>query len=149
MSARKLAYALAAIALLAFVLPPLAARQVNARRIGRARLDVMRMARALAGDRRAALTDAIASAGGGPVVLTGPGVAPKFVPGFGWLEGRMVPWSAMSNGAPDPWGNQYLVAAATEPEGSVAVLSAGPNGTVETPFGSARSPQGDDVAAGR
>jgi len=146
---RKLAYALGAIALLAFVLPPLAARQVNARRIGQARQDVMRIAGALAGDRHVVLMDAIASSGGGPVVLAGPGVPPKFGPGFGWPEARIFPRSAVFNGAPDPWGNQYLVAVASGRGGSVAVLSSGPNGTVETPFGSARAPRGDDVAAGR
>jgi type II secretory pathway pseudopilin PulG len=145
-SGRKLAYALAAIALLVFVLPPLAARQVHARRIGRARQDVQRIATALMSEHYAALKDAMASAGGKPVVLTGPGVPPRFAPGVGWPDAMMLPWSAMSNDTTDPWGNQYLVAIAAGPGASVAVLSAGPNGTVDTPFASAGVSRGDDVS---
>ena len=150
MSGRKLAAALAAIALLTFGLPPLAARQVNGRRIDLARQDVQRIAASLADARQLALAETIASAGGGPLVLTGPGAAPAFAPGLGWPAGRMFPWSALpDNESRDPWGNHYLIAVGGGPGGPVVVLSAGPNGTVDTPFASAASPRGDDIAAGK
>ncbi|MCX6545120.1 MAG: hypothetical protein NTV05_12010 [Acidobacteria bacterium] len=150
MSGRKLAAAMAAIALLTFVLPPLAARQVNERRIDRARHDVERIAAALGGEHRAALDEAIAAAGGGPVVLTGPGAAPTFAPGLGWSAGRMFPWPALSDSeSRDPWGNHYLIAVGDGPGAPIVVLSAGPNGVVDTPFPAAASPRSDDIAAER
>jgi hypothetical protein len=45
----------------------------------------------------------------------------------------------------DPWGNSYLVG--VEPEGSRWILSAGPNGIVETPAGPEATPAGDDIGA--
>lgn len=148
MSGRKLAAALVAIALLTFVLPPLAARQVNERRIDRARRDVARIAASLGGEHQAALAEAIASADGGPLVLTGPGAAPTCAPDLGWPAGRMVPWPALSDTeSRDPWGNHYLIAVGRGSGAPIVVLSAGPNGTVDTPFATAASPRGDDIAA--
>lgn len=148
MSGRKLAAALVAIALLTLVLPPLAARQVNQHRIAIARQDVDRIAASLTGERQAALVEAIAAADGGPLVLTGPGAAPGVPPGLGWPAGRMFPWSALSdNESRDPWGNHYLIAIGGGPGAPAVVLSAGPNGTIDTPFATAASPRGDDIAS--
>ena len=75
---------------------------------------------------------------------------------FGWNG----PYFSSDIGA-DPWGNRYLIniglvdtspGAATSsgrPKAAVWVLSAGPNGTVETPFAVSilsASPGGDDIA---
>jgi hypothetical protein len=164
---RTLAAALAAIALLTFVLPPLAARQVHLRRIDRARQGVERLATALTTDGGTALAEIAAGpTGGEPFVLAGPGAAPVFEPGLGWPAARVLSPDAVAQhlpstpeqGArdalgdtPDPWGNQYLavVGASPGPAKPVTVISAGPNGTIETPFGSASTPRGDDIVAVR
>ena len=160
MSGRKLAAALAAIAVLAFVLPPLAANQVHARRIDRCKQAVARLAAALepfAGqyDRHA-------------YVYFGRGAAPAVTPDLNWPDSAALPLAGLiqrlgpsgSNAAagagvtmddePDPWGNHYLVViSGSGPKGAVTVLSAGPNGMLETPFGSASTPRGDDIVAVR
>jgi hypothetical protein len=180
-SGRKLAAAIAAIAILTFVLPPLAARQVNLRRIDRAREAAARLASALRGDAGAALAEVAGPLGREPFVLAGPGAAPVFGPGLGWRTDRVLALSAISqrlsnqptpsaddaiDAAPDPWGNQYLVvvgvvfggvgstmdlAVAGDSRSSitVAVVSAGPNGTIETPFAGISNPRGDDIISVR
>lgn len=164
MSGRKLAAALALIALLAFVLPPIAAHQVHQGRIDRAREAVVRLATAFKSETAAALADVVGPPGREPVVLAGPGAGPEFAPGLGWPASRVLSLSAVAlrlstrpEGAPpaatgvqpDPWGNQYLVVIGVGSARSVTILSAGPNGTVETPFGAALSPRGDDIVASR
>jgi hypothetical protein len=163
-SGRKFAAALATIALLAFVLPPIAAHQVHQGRIDRAREAVVRLATAFGAETAAALAEVVGPPGREPFVLAGPGAGPEFAPGLGWPAGRVLSLSAVAQrlstrpaGAsiaatdvqPDPWGNQYLVVIGVGIARSVTVLSAGPNGTVETGFGSALSPKGDDIVAVR
>ncbi|MCX6550321.1 MAG: prepilin-type N-terminal cleavage/methylation domain-containing protein [Acidobacteria bacterium] len=75
---------------------------------------------------------------------------------FGWNG----PYFSSEIGA-DPWGNRYVVniglidtspgaaTAAGQPKLAVWVLSAGPNGTIETPFSQSilnAAPGGDDIA---
>ena len=73
-------------------------------------------------------------------VLMGPGNVP--------LVGEAVSWPAGARAnlpSPDPWRNAYMVNVGAK--GTVWVISAGPNGVVETPFEGAASARGDDVAA--
>ena len=121
-----MAAALVAILLLAFVLPWMVATQVNARRVAQAQDDVRRIAQDVNIADRA--------------VLAGNGAAPKFAEGVLWPDVK----AGILHAAPDPWGNQYLVIS-TGPAGPVTVLSAGPNGIVETPFNDAGRPSGDDI----
>lgn len=57
----------------------------------------------------------------------------------------------VSPGVPaDPWGNRYAVniGQLRDGTGDAFVISAGPNGRIETPFsGAATTPQGDDIVA--
>lgn len=153
------------IALLTFVLPPLAAHQVHVRRIERAREAVVRLATALKAEGGGVLTEVAGQGGREPFVLVGQGAAPAFTPSLGWPTDRMRSLNAVVQGLsnrptpgvgvaiddpPDPWGNQYLVVVGGPGSSkTVVVISAGPNGTVETPFGSASSPKGDDIVAVR
>jgi len=132
-SGRRLAAALAVIALLAFVLPPLAARQVNARRIERCRQTVTRLA--------ARLDGAIA-----PAVYVGQGATPALAQGLGWPADSVISLGE----SPDPWGNHYLVVVGgSASKKTVTVISAGPNGTLETPFVMPPAPRGDDIVSVR
>jgi type II secretory pathway pseudopilin PulG len=172
-SGRKLALALAAIAVLAFVLPPLAARQVHARRIDRATEAMARLATTLSAEANAIRADAT---GREPIVLAGKGAVPVFAPGVGWAAERV---SSLEDGvrphfasgpakwgqtpspptqtpspqdiSPDSWGNQYLVIVFSSPGSTktVTVVSAGPNGIIETAFGPALIARGDDLVAVR
>ena len=166
MSGRKLAAALAAIALSAFVLPPLAAHQVHVRRIERGKQAVARLAAALGGEAAAALGGIAGPTDRDPYVLGGPGAAPAFAQNLGWPADRVLSLSAvlqrLSSGrhsgaagaaiedSPDPWGNQYLVVVGGPgSKKTVTVISAGANGTIETPFGIAPTPRADDIVVVR
>ena len=164
-SGRKLAAALAAIALSAFVLPPLAAHQVHVRRIERGKQAVARLAAALGGEAAVALGGIAGPTGRDPYVLGGPGAAPACAQSLGWpadsvlsltavlqrlSSGRYSSAGAAIDDSPDPWGNQYLVVVGGPgPKKTVTVISAGPNGTIETPFGIAPTPRADDIVAVR
>lgn len=130
--------AVAAIVLATAVLPPVAAYAVNQRRIDRAGRD----ARALADRLRAP-----AEPGGqGAAVRHGPGRLPQAgsPDAEPWVAPPYAPLAASADAASipsDPWGNSYLAS-------DRWVLSAGPNGVVETPF-RADAVVGDDVAVRR
>jgi hypothetical protein len=128
---------LGVILLATAVIPPAAAWVVNDRRLRRAEGDLTviseRLRRADAPLRRLA---------GAVDVLCGPGRVPVAAPGAGpWAtapRGALAAVFTSSESVPiDPWGNCYLVnlaaLAASEPT-TVWVLSAGPNGIVETSF---------------
>jgi hypothetical protein len=152
-SGRQLAGALAAIALLAGVLPPFAARQVHQRRLAHAQADVRRIADLLAAGDGAEMTAAGAGPAGQPVLLLGPGEAPKFSPDTHWPEARnLFDLSRADRDAPlalspDPWGNALLIVVRAGKDRRVEVLSAGPNGFVDSRFPPGGSPTGDDIAA--
>lgn len=82
-------------------------------------------------------------------VLVGPGTIPRFAAGSGWEQRPSAPLESMLDAArrprldDDPWRNAYVINAGAA--GPMRVLSAGPNGMVETPF-EAPSVAGDDVA---
>jgi type II secretory pathway pseudopilin PulG len=161
-SGRRLAAALAAIALLTLVLPPLVARQVHAHRIDRARAVVERLAAVLQAEGAIALGEPEGPLGPEPFVLAGPGASPAFTHGVGWPVARVHSVAATPgpsslsarawdelDATPDPWGNQYLVVIGVGSARQLTVISAGPNGTIETPFGSDATPKGDDIVAVR
>ncbi|MEI6669079.1 MAG: hypothetical protein WCP29_13070 [Acidobacteriota bacterium] len=165
MSGRRLAAILAAVVVLALMLPPLAAQQLHARRIARASAAVERLATALQRAGGAGLAQHAGIAGRAPVVLAGAGAAPVLSAESGWPADRAVSLAvvlrrlalapqadgeARSFDEPDPWGNQYLVVIDGDGlRASVMALSAGPNGIVDTPFGLAASPRGDDIVVRR
>jgi hypothetical protein len=129
--------ALTAILLLTVVIPPATATWVHQRRIAHARATVERLARALAG-----CSELTGWASG---VIAGPGVKPE------WSEGRSVEIAGVRDVVcgetlqADPWGNAYLMF--EDPQGSVRIRSAGPNGLVETAVRDAAT-GGDDIGAG-
>jgi hypothetical protein len=152
LSGRSLTLALAAIALLTFVLPPVLARQLHQRRISLASSQVKAVANALAGlgaetlARDPRLRDV--------EVLSGPGDAVSDARDRAWITARtasLEPYVKLPPGslAPDPWARALQMnLGAARAGGRVWVLSAGPNGIVETPFSSTGSaaPDGDDIA---
>jgi len=130
-----------AIAILTFVLPPLAARQVNARRVDRAQAEAGRVADLVAG-----AADERAAASREALVLAGPGsTSLKYAEATRWPQPRATTTFSLR---PDPWGNPYLVVVPMEQGATVAVVSAGPNGVVETKFG-ATAGAGDDLVVTR
>lgn len=149
MSGRQLAAALVVIALLAFVLPPVAAHRVNHARITRAHEDAQRIAEAVDASRGTAQASGPVLPQSAPGVLAGSGEEPKYADHDQWPVRRAATPVAVS---PDPWGNQYVVVVSALPGDGVAVLSAGPNGIVETSFKTAvrglrdsATPAGDDI----
>ena len=149
--------ALFAILVLAFVVPPGLATLVNGSRIDRAQEQV----RVLAQEVRVG-----ASAPGSDIqqaadVLGGPGRTPEAPGASAWIEAQLGTLERyVSEGlSPDPWGNRYLVnigllketaSAGSGDASAVWVLSAGPNGNIETAFrlpARSASVGGDDVGA--
>lgn len=146
---RQTAAVVSALLVLAFVVPALTASVVNRRRVRSARESVARLAREIG----ACLPAETADRSADPVrVLVGPGLTAR-ARDAAWTAGRSEPLPAVCGGTslsdlrPDPWENRYVVgvAAGRAPGAGVWVLSAGPNGIIETPFLTARGPEGDDV----
>lgn len=135
----QLATALAAILLLGVVAPAEIATRLHAARIARAESQVRVIAAALDSARLAS-----EAAGESGLVFVGPGASPVLPTNSGWSEVRMVglPAAALDfTLSPDPWGNHYVVYPSPRQSGtrsaaamSLWVLSAGPNGIVDTPF---------------
>jgi type II secretory pathway pseudopilin PulG len=153
MSGKRVIKALVVILLATAVLPPAAAWVVNRRRVDRASADIAEIVEQL----KHAPT-AWQDLARGTDVLCGPGRLPIAIA----PETRA--WVAAPRGsrsladvldaahAPrsDPWGNCYLVniGAVVAREPSVLwVISAGPNGIIDTPFLSSTlaTPAGDDI----
>lgn len=143
MSGRRLAASLVAIVLLAFVLPMVGAMQVNVRRVEQAGRQERALLDELARASGGALDRARAVTGADPVVFAGEGTAPKFAPGTGWPDAK----PGVIHAALDPWGNQYLAVVPADPAAPIVVLSAGPNGIVETAFSNPAERRGDDVTS--
>jgi prepilin-type N-terminal cleavage/methylation domain-containing protein len=140
----ELLVSLTVILLLAVVVPALIATSVARMRIARAESDVRRIAEGLkhSGPEASLWT----SSGKARVdVLAGMGNVPILPANSRWA-GRSEDLAHMGlEGTTDPWGNRYMVnvgALSGLPHGDAAagvgravwVLSAGPNGIVETPF---------------
>ncbi|MEO8260898.1 MAG: glycosyltransferase family 2 protein, partial [Acidobacteriota bacterium] len=135
----QLGVALSVIFLLSVVLPWSVATSLRRDRIARAREDVATIAAAL----RAA--GATRQAGDQPeAILVGPGANPEIPPGSDWHQVTSIGASAAHLDLPiaaDPWGNRYFIYpvpagpdASRRADISRWVLSAGPNGIMETPY---------------
>jgi len=138
---------LTAIVALAFVLPYLAVYTLHARRL-QAADDATRTL----GDRvRQVLRTGPAVMPAGTQVLAGPGDRPR-ASDDRWTAVAMLPLAGVlgtsSAITPDPWGNAYLVILGSGADGPVSVLSAGPDGILQTPLaGAADRAFGDDRLA--
>lgn len=133
----QLVIALSFILLLSVIVPWNIASRVHRGRIARARADV------------AAIAASLRTGGAGyppDAILVGPGANPEIPQGSDWRQVIAISASAAHldlSLAPDPWGNHYLIyptpagpGATHPPPPGIArwVLSAGPNGIVDTPF---------------
>jgi type II secretory pathway pseudopilin PulG len=152
-SVRGLTLALATIALLAFIFPSAVAARLQRARVSRAEAQVQAVADRL----HAAGLEAMAATlkAQGIAVLTGPGDPIVEATDRAWITSRQAPLQSylalpVDAVTPDPWLRALQIdVGAREHGGRVWVLSAGPNGIIETPFDVAASngPSGDDVAA--
>ena len=142
MTGRRVLVAVLAIGLATAVLPPAVAWTVNRRRIDRARADVTTLADRMRSDRR----DFVPPTGS---VLCGPGTMPaaESEQTRAWIHApHATVASVLGEQAihADPWGNCYLVDVPQAPA-ELHILSAGANGTIETPIGSPQA-GGDDLS---
>ena len=158
LSGLQLLGCVAAILVLAIPAPVAFAVAVNRSRVARANADVRAIAAAIAavskdgGSQRTPAVNATVD------LLIGPGNVPRQKDGRQWIGGKTASLAellaASHAGAVagnDPWGNRYTVnIGAAENGNAIWVLSAGPNGIVETPFaqeGNRATLGGDDVGA--
>jgi succinoglycan biosynthesis protein ExoA len=136
----QLGVALSVIFLLSVVLPWSMASALHRDRLARGRREVDAIAAALHAAGAARQVEFQPDA-----ILVGPGAYPEIPPGSDWRQVTAIGASAAHLDlplAPDPWGNHYLIypspaeAAGAPRRAGMArwVLSAGPNGIVETPF---------------
>jgi hypothetical protein len=131
--------ALGGILVLALVLPFLAVGTFHQRRLDRADRELRRIAAAVAANGAAWPP--------GTQVLAGAGPRPT-VTDDGWNTAPAVPLArVIGDSRPDPWGNAYLVALSNRP--APIVLSAGPDGILQTPFTAAAAVGDDRSASGR
>jgi len=150
-SVRGLTLALATIALLAFVLPSVLAARLQQARVSRAEAQVHAVADRLAAAGLAAITTTLQVQN--IAVLTGPGDPVLEAADRLWITSRQAPLQSYVSLPPDavtsdPWLRALQInIGARRHGGHVWVLSAGPNGIIDTPFDSGASPSGDDVAA--
>lgn len=138
MSAKRLLAALAVIAILAIAVPYAAVRSLHVRRLAQAGSELDRLA-----------AEASRRLAGAPAVnvLLGPGRVPKAVDER-WHMGPTYPLGSVLRGVSvtaDPWGNGYVINSGAT-RSAIWLLSAGPDGTLQTPFdGSTTAPLGDDI----
>lgn len=150
MTGRRVIAALGLILLATAVLPPAAAWSVNRSRVRVASAEVAALAETLGH-----VAPASAGAASGADVLCGPGRLPlaQAPATERWVTAPRAALARVVGNrhvlSADPWGNGYVanLAAITAGEPTTLwVLSAGPNGIIDTPFVSAlRAPAGDDV----
>ena len=145
----RLAGRLAIIAVFAFVLPYGAVLTLLSRRLHSADEGT----RAIAERLNAVIAGDPAAIPAGTEVLAGPGDRPATASGDGerWNNAKSIPLGRVTGDAldvrPDPWGNAYLVNfEARRAGGTVWVLSAGPDGIIQTPFLAPSGPVADDRA---
>ncbi len=141
---RQLVAALLTIFLVTAVAPPVAAWRLNLYRINQTRERALLAADAVRANGGRVL-------GGGIEVACGPGRLPKTsgtVEQEGWLSRAVLAPAVFGEGMPtDAWGQCFLMNVGAFARGDrVWVLSAGPNGSIDTPFGAAEL-AGDDIGA--
>ncbi|MDQ3068751.1 MAG: hypothetical protein M3R55_03355 [Acidobacteriota bacterium] len=140
---RVVGVVLAAIALTA-VIPPAAATMLAQWRVARA-YELADAAAPLLATRRQEL---IAEAGA-QGILCGPGRLPRGEGvGIGWVRAPVSAGAAFAGAWPqDPWGRCYLLnVESLMMTGTGLMISAGPNGTIDTAVNAA-VPAGDDIGA--
>ena len=126
----RVAGALGVIVVLALVLPYVAVRTLHQRRLDRAD----RQLQSIATDVAARLQSNPSAVPGGTQVLAGTGQRPIVADDM-WNTASAFPLSRVIGDVnPDPWGNTYLVNVAGP--GRMWVISAGPDGILQTPFAS-------------
>ena len=136
----RLAGALGVIVILALVLPYLAVRTLHQGRLDRAD----RQLQSIATDVSARLGSNPSATPAGTQVLAGTGLRP-IVTDDTWNTAPAFPLARVIGDIdPDPWGNTYLVNVADRRR--MWVISAGPDGILQTPFLSP-DPLADDRAA--
>lgn len=150
-SVQGLGLTLTTIALLAFVLPSVLAARLQQRRVSRAEAQVRAVAERL---RAADISTIIPTLQAqGIEVLTGPGDAVLESTDRTWTAARQAPLQSYLTLPPealaaDPWLRALQINIGARRRGkTVWVLSAGPNGIIDTPFEvTGTAPSGDDVA---
>jgi hypothetical protein len=135
--------AIAILLVLAFVLPYGAVTTLHKKRLRAADEGT----RAIAERLKVILAGQSPDIPAGTEVFAGPGDRPV-VNDARWSSATSIPLARVGVVAPpDPWGNAYLVnIAALRSGGTVWILSAGPDGIVQTPFLSRSGPVADDRA---
>ena len=146
LSGGQLLLALVAIAIATVVVPPAAAWRLNQFRIDQTRERATQAAERLQKD-----SARLAAAPRRIDVACGPGRLPRVeTPGLPaeWISRAVVAPELFGPGMPtDGWGRCFLMNIGEWPYGGrIGILSAGPNGIVDTPFGSATL-AGDDIGA--
>ena len=136
MTGRRAAALILACLFATVVGPPLFAWTVNQRRVTIAQNDASAIVALLRTNE-----SALHRFGDTVDVLCGPGLVPRAASGAErWIAGPRAPLSALlgeRNVPMDPWGNCYainLVGIRSDASASVWVVSAGPNGIIETAF---------------
>lgn len=129
--------ALAVIAVLTIAAPYAAVTWLHARRLDAADLELDTLAARIP----------LARLDRSVTVLAGPGETPR-AEDPRWTDGTSAPILFQPLISADPWGNAYVVNTGAATQSAIWVLSAGPNGIIETPFeqANATSPAGDDRA---
>jgi len=143
----RVAVALVALLTLALVLPYAAVRRLH-----QGRLDAAdRQGAALAQTLAELLRSAPGSLPPDVELLEGPGARPAVLDDR-WTAARTLPLVRVLRGDPapaDPWGNAYLVfAGPSSTPRQVWVLTAGPDGIVQTPFPASTPAASAPAAAG-
>lgn len=143
---RQLVLVLAVIVLATVVVPPLAAWRINARRV---RLTSERATQAA--ERMRAGTDRVERLSRDVDVTFGPGRLPKTTGAAAqeaWLSHAVLAPAVFGDGMPtDAWGQCFLMNVGEWRRGGrVWILSSGPNGLIDTPFGATKL-AGDDIGA--
>jgi type II secretory pathway pseudopilin PulG len=137
----RLVAALGAIVILALVLPYMAVHTFHQRRLDRADRQLESIAASVSA-RVGTKPSAVPAA---THVLAGSG-QPPIVTDDEWNTASAFPLArAIADPGADPWGNAYLVNVADRKR--MWVISAGPDGILQTPFLAANGPVADDRAA--
>lgn len=146
MTGLELILALVGILLLTAVVPPVSAWLLNRSRVN----DTVSSARTIVADLNLRIDDVAATVEkSGLAVVCGPGRLPEHDPAGLWVTRALQVPTVLGDDLPtDGWGQCFLMNVEALRDSTAAapvwVISAGPNGTVET-HPAARQPDGDDI----